>query len=91
MLRVLVQMAMTNHASLAACAVRLLIQHFSQRKGMVDGLKQVCFSMSLSVCLHLLSVHLSVSITVDLSVVKPERCVKNWPQLALSHSSVAEE
>ena len=41
LLRVLVQMVMVNHAPLASQALQLLIRHFSQRKEMVEGFKQV--------------------------------------------------
>ena len=41
LLRVVVQMVMVNHAPLASQALQLLIRHFSQRKEMVDGFKQV--------------------------------------------------
>ena len=41
LLRVVIQMVMVNHAPLASQALQLLIRHFSQRKEMVDGFKQV--------------------------------------------------
>ncbi len=41
LLRVLIQMVCVNHSPLAAQALRLLIRHFSQRKEMVEGFKQV--------------------------------------------------
>ena len=41
LLRVVVQMVMVNHAPLASQALQLLIRHFSQRKEMVEGFKQV--------------------------------------------------
>jgi len=41
---------LSNHAPLAASALRLLIQHFSQRKEMVNGFKQVCLSVCPSFC-----------------------------------------
>jgi len=75
MLRVLVQMAMTGHAPLAASAIRLLIRHFSQRREMVNGFKQVYLP---SVCSSsiFLSIHLSVpintlSVEIHLSVTLP--------------------
>ena len=34
-------MVMVNHAPLASQALQLLIRHFSQRKEMVEGFKQV--------------------------------------------------
>ena len=41
LLRVVIQMVMVNHAPLASQALQLLIRHFSQRKEMVEGFKQV--------------------------------------------------
>ena len=41
LLRVLIQLAMSSHASLSAEALKLLIRHFSQRKEIVNGFKQV--------------------------------------------------
>lgn len=41
LLRVLIQMAMMNHAPLSAQSLKLLIRHFSQREEMVNGFKQV--------------------------------------------------
>ena len=40
-LRVLLQLAMTNHPPLVSKALKLLMRHFSQRKEVVDGFKQV--------------------------------------------------
>ena len=42
LLRVLIEMVMVNHSPLASHALRLLIRHFSQRKELADGFKQVC-------------------------------------------------
>ncbi len=41
LLRILIQMVMASHASLASNALNLLIRHFSQRKEMVQGFRQV--------------------------------------------------
>ena len=41
LLRVLITLSMSSHASLAAEALKLLIRHFSQRKEIVHGFKQV--------------------------------------------------
>jgi inositol 1,4,5-triphosphate receptor type 1 len=41
LLRVLILLAMSSHASLSAEALKLLIRHFSQRKEIVNGFKQV--------------------------------------------------
>jgi len=41
LLRTLVQMVMVNFPPLASTALKLLIRHFSQRKEMVHGFKQV--------------------------------------------------
>ena len=40
-LRVLLQLAMTNHPPLVSKAIKLLMRHFSQRKEVVAGFKQV--------------------------------------------------
>ena len=37
LLRVLILLAMSSHASLSAEALKLLIRHFSQRKEIVNG------------------------------------------------------
>lgn len=70
MLRVLIQLAMIKHAPLAASALRLLIQHFSQRKEMVNGFKQV----RLSVCqliLYLLCIFTCSGNPVAMAIAKP--------------------
>lgn len=41
LLRVLIQLAMSSHTSLSAKSLKLLIRHFSQRKEIVNGFKQV--------------------------------------------------
>ena len=41
LLRVLIQMITVNNSMLASRALKLLVRHFSQRKEMVDGFKQV--------------------------------------------------
>ena len=41
MLRVLIQMAMINHSQLSSEALKVVVRHFSQRKEMVNGFKQV--------------------------------------------------
>ncbi len=41
LLRILIQMVMVSHPSLASNALNLLIRHFSQRKEMVQGFRQV--------------------------------------------------
>ena len=41
LLRILIQMVIVNHPPLAADALNLLIRHFSQRKEMVQGFRQV--------------------------------------------------
>ena len=41
LLRVLIQMVTVNNSTLASHALKLLIRHFSQRKEMVEGFKQV--------------------------------------------------
>ena len=63
-LRVLLQLAMTNHPQLVSKALKLLMRHFSQRKEVVAGFKQVlalcflfaCLSVSLSVCLFVFDI-----------------------------------
>ncbi len=41
LLRTLIQMVMVSHPSLASNALNLLVRHFSQRKEMVQGFRQV--------------------------------------------------
>ena len=41
LLRILIQMVIVKHPPLAADALNLLIRHFSQRKEMVHGFRQV--------------------------------------------------
>ena len=50
-LRVLLQLAMTNHPQLVSKALKLLMRHFSQRKEVVAGFKQVMVLCFLFVCL----------------------------------------